>query len=210
MGTQERKEREKERRRNEILDAAEKVFFSKGLHNATMDEVAEAAELSKGTVYLYFKNKEDLFYAINSRGADILRNLFKEAYDNNELGKDKLIAIGDAYFRYAREYREYFDAMLHYHSHKTDCKDCPCVGCDDKDEDIIILVAKAVEAGQQDGSITSGIPSLNLAFILWGQTTGIIDIITREKIHLDKMGVSVEEIIHDNYQLLTRGLIAFS
>ena len=60
MGIAERKEREKEHRRNTILDAAEEVFFSKGINLATMDEVAERAELSKGTLYLYFKNKEEL------------------------------------------------------------------------------------------------------------------------------------------------------
>lgn len=206
MGTQERKEREKERRRSEILNAAEKVFFTKGLHNATMDEVADEAELSKGTVYLYFKNKEDLFFAINSRGADILRNLFEDALEKHVLGRDKLIAIGEAYFQFAREYRDYFDAMLHYHSHKTDSKDCPFEGSHDEDSDIIKLVAEAVETGQKDGSITSEISALSLAFILWGQTTGIIDIITREKVHLEKMGISVEEIIQNNYQLLTRGL----
>ena len=52
MGIAERREREREQRRNTILDAAETVFFSKGINLATMDEVAEEAELSKGTLYL--------------------------------------------------------------------------------------------------------------------------------------------------------------
>ena len=57
MGIHERKEREKEHRRDEILNAAQKVFFEKGLQSATMDEIAEAAELSKGTLYLYYGSK---------------------------------------------------------------------------------------------------------------------------------------------------------
>lgn len=60
MGTHERKEREREHRREDILDAAQHVFFEKGLPTATMDEIAEIAELSKGTLYLYYKSKEDL------------------------------------------------------------------------------------------------------------------------------------------------------
>jgi TetR/AcrR family transcriptional regulator len=55
MGIVERKEREKEHRKEEILDAAQKVFFERGLVTATMDEIAETAELSKGTLYLYYK-----------------------------------------------------------------------------------------------------------------------------------------------------------
>ena len=67
MGIAERREREKDQRRNTILDAAEKVFFSQGINLATMDGVAEEAELSKGTLYLYFKSKEELFLGIACR-----------------------------------------------------------------------------------------------------------------------------------------------
>ena len=90
MGIQERREREKEQRRNEILDAAEKVFFSKGFNNATMDEVAETAELSKGTLYLYFKNKEDLYFAITQRSMTILRSMFQDAVNQHKIGIEKV------------------------------------------------------------------------------------------------------------------------
>lgn len=60
MGIYERKLREKENRRKEILSAARKVFSNKGFNAATMEEIALQAELSPGTLYLYFKNKEEL------------------------------------------------------------------------------------------------------------------------------------------------------
>ncbi len=59
-----RREREKEAHRQEILDAAIKVFAEKGFSSATLDEIAQEAEFSKGTIYLYFSNKEDLLYSI--------------------------------------------------------------------------------------------------------------------------------------------------
>ena len=67
MGISERKEREKEQRRKDIIDSAEKVFFEKGLNNSTMDEVAKQAELSKGTLYLYFKSKEEIHFEIRKK-----------------------------------------------------------------------------------------------------------------------------------------------
>ena len=78
MGIAERREREKQRRRNDILDAAEHVFFEKGLKSATMDEVAEEAELSKGTLYLYFKSKEDLYLGITERALTVLKQMFQQ------------------------------------------------------------------------------------------------------------------------------------
>ncbi|MBE9545455.1 MAG: helix-turn-helix transcriptional regulator, partial [Proteobacteria bacterium] len=59
-----RKMRERNLRFESILDAAKKVFFSKGYSKATMDEIALAAEISKPTIYQYFKSKDDLFFSL--------------------------------------------------------------------------------------------------------------------------------------------------
>ena len=65
MGIHERKQREKEQRRKQILEAAKKVFSAKGFNRATMEEIAGEAELSPGTLYLYFKNKEELHTSLS-------------------------------------------------------------------------------------------------------------------------------------------------
>lgn len=67
MGIQERKEREKERRRQQIMVAAKRVFSGKGFSKATMEDIAQEAELSPGTLYLYFKNKEELYASLSLR-----------------------------------------------------------------------------------------------------------------------------------------------
>ncbi|MGH2569187.1 MAG: TetR/AcrR family transcriptional regulator, partial [Bacteroidota bacterium] len=98
MGIQERKEREKEHRREEILNAAQRVFFEKGLQTATMDEIAEVAELSKGTLYLYYKSKEDLYLAVMIRGLEILYNMFAQTTSTKEPTIVQLVKLGDAYY----------------------------------------------------------------------------------------------------------------
>jgi AcrR family transcriptional regulator len=72
MGITERKHREKEQRRQQIMVAAKKLFASKGFSRATIEEIAKEAELSPGTLYLYFKNKDELFAALSIK---ILRYL---------------------------------------------------------------------------------------------------------------------------------------
>ncbi|MEA3416551.1 MAG: TetR/AcrR family transcriptional regulator [Thermodesulfobacteriota bacterium] len=67
MGIQERKERERERRRQQIMIAAKKVFSFKGFNKATMEDIASEAELSPGTLYLYFKNKDELCASLSLR-----------------------------------------------------------------------------------------------------------------------------------------------
>ncbi len=75
MGIHERKQREKEQRKIEILNAARKVFSNKGFNTATMEEIASMAELSPGTLYLYFKNKEELHTSLS---IEILKYLTDE------------------------------------------------------------------------------------------------------------------------------------
>lgn len=75
MGIYERKQREKEQRKIGIITAARKVFSSKGFNAATMEEIALEAELSPGTLYLYFKNKEELHTSLS---IEILKYLADE------------------------------------------------------------------------------------------------------------------------------------
>jgi AcrR family transcriptional regulator len=67
MGILERKERERERRRQQIIVAAKRVFSEKGFNKATMEDIAQEAELSPGTLYLYFKNKDELYASLSLR-----------------------------------------------------------------------------------------------------------------------------------------------
>ena len=67
MGIQERKQRERERRRQQIIVAAKRVFSAKGFNKATMEDIAKEAELSPGTLYLYFKNKDELYASLSLR-----------------------------------------------------------------------------------------------------------------------------------------------
>ena len=64
MGIVERRIREKRQRRQQIMTAAEAVFQKRGVTNATLAEIAENAEVSPGTIYLYFKSKEDIFLSL--------------------------------------------------------------------------------------------------------------------------------------------------
>jgi TetR/AcrR family transcriptional regulator len=108
MGILERKEREKEHRKEEIIDAAQKVFFERGLFAATMDEIAEAAELSKGTLYLYYKSKEDLYLAVMMRGTQKLSEMFQHVLDSQESVLKKILKLGEAYTEFSQKLQNYF------------------------------------------------------------------------------------------------------
>ncbi|MDL2269099.1 TetR/AcrR family transcriptional regulator [Desulfosarcina sp. OttesenSCG-928-A07] len=99
MGIQERKEREKERRRQQIIVAAKRVFSEKGFNKATMEDIAKEAELSPGTLYLYFKNKEELYASLSLRVLQYLHIRVSHVNKETQLSPDqKLRSLIDAMF----------------------------------------------------------------------------------------------------------------
>lgn len=84
MGIQERKERERERRRQQIMVAAKRVFIEKGFGKATMEDIAREAELSAGTLYLYFKNKNELYASLTLRVLQYLFIRLEHLYNDTE------------------------------------------------------------------------------------------------------------------------------
>ena len=80
MGIHERKLREREQRRRQILNAARKVFSSNGFTKTTMEDIAREAELSPGTLYLYFKNKDELYASLSVEVLEHIHEKLKRVY----------------------------------------------------------------------------------------------------------------------------------
>lgn len=209
MGITERREREKGQRRNDIIDAAERIFFSKGRALATMDDVAEEAELSKGTLYLYFKSKEELYLAMNLRGLKILAGLFREAIAKDETGIEKIKAIGQAYLQFYKKHPDYFNALLYFESQEMDLENQKSVACEchDHGEMALNIVADALRVGIEDGTIRSDINPLSTAVALWGQISGLIQLINLKGDHLQKChGIKKDDIISSAFELIRYAL----
>ncbi len=99
MGIQERKEREKERRRQQIIVAAKRVFSKKGLSKTTMEDIAKESELSPGTLYLYFKNKEELYASLSLRILQFLSiRVAQVIQDHGEDPSEKLDRLIEAMY----------------------------------------------------------------------------------------------------------------
>jgi TetR/AcrR family transcriptional regulator len=116
MSIAERKEREKEQRRKDITDAAEKLFFSRGYDSVTMDDIAKAVELNKATIYLYFKDKESLFFAVVLHGVRLLHSMVRESVKDGMSGAEKLRQIGETYYAFAEQYPDYKRAYHYFYS----------------------------------------------------------------------------------------------
>jgi TetR/AcrR family transcriptional regulator len=105
--TKKRKEREKEKRREEIIEVAERLFLSQGFEDTTMDQIANEAEFSKGTLYNYFESKDDLYLTIGVKAYDFLIEITNAFIQKQELGLHQIMAIGYAYYEFTKKYPDY-------------------------------------------------------------------------------------------------------
>lgn len=96
--------RRPEARPHQILEAAFRVFGSRGLHQATLDDVARAAGITKGTIYLYFPSKADLFIAmLKSRVNDIMPAVKAPEDDQSApTTRQRLSTLGHQLYRFFR------------------------------------------------------------------------------------------------------------
>ena len=110
MSTRARHEQEKEERRQAILRAARQVFLTNGFHRATVDDVAQRAGVSKGTVYLYFEGKETILALLLLEGLGELIEKLAIAYAPNEhlAADERLRRLGRAYFDFFEHTPGYF------------------------------------------------------------------------------------------------------
>lgn len=106
MAISDRRKREKVQRKQAIIDAAETLFFLRGYDNVSMNDIAEEVELNRATIYLYFENKEALYFAVVLRGVRLLNKMIKS---NVEATADaqKIDAILKAYDTFFKLYPQY-------------------------------------------------------------------------------------------------------
>lgn len=93
-----RRQREREQRLETILGAAGKLFAGEGYHKASMEKIADTAEVSVGTLYFYFKNKEDLLVKLLSQIGFDLRNMLGAAFQHTDISLAGIREAGRIFF----------------------------------------------------------------------------------------------------------------
>ncbi|KPJ75654.1 MAG: transcriptional regulator [Deltaproteobacteria bacterium SG8_13] len=192
MGIQERKERERERRRQQIIVAAKRVFSAKGFNKATMEDIAKEAELSPGTIYIYFKNKDELYASLSLR---ILKHLnIRLEHVKNETFQDhgeRIASLKQALYDVYEFDPLILINMFHLQSSETLKNLSPELLAEIKELSRSSLgsMADIFEEGINKGAFIEQHP-IALADILWAMFSGIIlweeskRIINKEKDYL--------------------------
>jgi len=178
LGLIERRKREKKNRKNAILKAARRLFFDNGFRPVTVESIAKKAELSKGSIYLYFKSKEEIYTQILLSDIDKFHENFKDLLHYSTSASEAITKFAIIYVDLFLNDRELFRILMTFMLH-TNAMNLP----EDLNNHIIKSTNRNINTieeifsyGIERGEFP---PTLNLRLsrnAFWGLLNGIISL----------------------------------
>lgn len=208
MTTRARREREKRERRSSLLRAARETFFENGFHQATVDSVAEGAEVSKGTVYLYFKSKEALLAHLLLEGLEELVTVLDRAYTTTaDLPADEqLRLLGEAYLDFFHRDPQYFPFLMAMDRGRFQQAISPQLYQEILEASLegLSLAVKVVERGCEQGVFQCG-DAQKVACVFWASLNGLLQLMGHP-LRREMVGVPEEVLCQSSIDTVIRGL----
>jgi AcrR family transcriptional regulator len=155
-------------KRQVIMQTAEKLFKSRRIHEITLDEVAQKARVGKGTIYLYFENKDDLFFQVATSGFDELCDLIREQVPQEARFEDQLLHMCRAISAFFRTRHEMFRMMMSEEARINGCQRSLRGRWVMRRQKLREAVALVLERGVEEGRLRTDIPPETLAALLLG------------------------------------------
>jgi AcrR family transcriptional regulator len=178
LSSEERRNKEKENRKNSILKAARKLFFERGFKSVTVDLIAAKAEVSKGSIYLYFDSKEEIYTQIlisaNVERHKEVENFIKQDGTASEL----LITFARDYVNFFLDNTELFRILMTFMLHAdnmnlTEEQNTQLIHTTNEN---IRTISEILQKGVDAGEFVSNIDSRQVQNAIWGLLNGVISL----------------------------------
>ena len=181
MAVVERRAREREARRRSILEAARETFLEQGIAATTMDDIARRAELSKGALYLYFRSKDELCFALLLEASQALVDTIGRAVTPGLHPLEQLRQLATAYYRFYLSQPDYFRFMfvLEHQPYRGRVSEELLEKWSVMGRQGLAVLADIIQRGQEQGLIRP-IDPWQTAVAVWSAVTGLIVIPSQE------------------------------
>lgn len=197
MGISERKEKQKTELRQMILDASVKLFVEEGFEKVSIRKIAEIIEYSPTTVYLYFKDKNEILFNLHERGFILMEEYNKNLISiNNPLLR--LHKLGENYIQFGLTHPEFYDLMFLQPAPMEAINNmkqaCEWKGGDDSLAFLKNVITECIEKKLiAEGDVEA------LAMAIWGMVHGLVSLAIRQR--LNKL-VAPEEVVPTMHKAL--------
>jgi AcrR family transcriptional regulator len=178
MGLEDRRKREKDQRRSAILNAARKLFFEKGFRYVTVENIARKAELSKGSIYLYFRSKEEIYTQILLNDIDKFNKKSSLIFQNGKSAAELVMDFAFIYVDFFLNDRELFRIMMTFMLHTEDMNLAETVNQHiiEVTNNTVKIIETILQQGIEKGEFPSDINLRLSRNAMWGLLNGIISL----------------------------------
>jgi AcrR family transcriptional regulator len=174
MGLKERQKREREERKELILNAARTLLYREGMASITINKIAEESKVSVGGIYFYYSRKEEIFSSLQEEGLTLLSKAVSEGASVGGDAREKISAVAQAYYIFSIEHKDYFDILNYFlSSPQVLFPELIKQTLDTRGRDILKEVALIMEEGNKKGIFHIRNPRESAA-ALWAQIHGFI------------------------------------
>ncbi|MBQ1993478.1 MAG: TetR/AcrR family transcriptional regulator [Lachnospiraceae bacterium] len=169
---------------NRIAKKAMILFAKKGIENTRMDEIATAAGYGKATLYVYFKNKEDIVSFIALQSMKKLRDALAIAVKNGNSTKETFFSICNELVLFQEEYPAFFERSLQYIQLEHSDDDSWLGQTYQTGEEINQIIIQYIDEGIANGELAQIDDYLETILLMWGMITGIIKLAAEKEEYL--------------------------
>jgi AcrR family transcriptional regulator len=179
MGIATRREREKEEMRQRILDAAHAIFKEKGYDGLNIRNIAEAIEYSPATIYLYYKDKNEIYFDLQYEGSIALRNHVLPAADIEDPMK-RLEDFGRRYIDFGLNHPDWYDLLFITRKPMEHIENQDCWKLGTATHSFFLETVQACV----DRRYFKSTDSDTIAYLLWCYAHGLVSLFVRERMRM--------------------------
>lgn len=206
MGARKKEALEQFNREN-ILSAAKELFETKGVQSTTMDDIAELADYSKSTIYVYFKSKEDIYNSIVRDYMDILIGELELCINADSDFENSYYRLCDCLVSFEERYPKYY-ASLMGEEKMTNSRKKVSPGNSDISNELNELIKRLLEKGMSYKVLRADIELQPTVLYVWSAISGIIQVADRKRDVLSKrLSMNREEYLRYSFRTFYESLV---
>lgn len=199
-------------RREAILDKIQILVFERGFHNLSVEEFAVAAQYTKRALYHYFKDKDEIFFALVARGLQMLRTKFVKVEVNAKPGKEGAKQFIEAFYDFSVNQPKFFELWMHYETSRHVYGIGRSEGneawqeCQNLSYDLLTILVKWLTIEKHEDRLKTALDPLPLMLLFWGQTVGIMQILLMRRVGFESVyGISQRDFFNEFVDNLLAG-----
>lgn len=193
--------------RDNILSAAKELFEAKGVEKTTMDDIAELADYSKSTIYVYFKSKEDIYNSIVREYIDVLTGELELCMGDDKDFETSYYNLCECLVGFEEKYPKYY-ASLMGEEKTTNSRKKLDKSTKDISAELNVLIEKLLKKGLKCNALRQDLELRPTVLYIWSAISGIIQVADRKKDVLDdRLKMNKEEYLRYSFRTFYESLV---